>query len=119
MNKNEVKEKLKSFSCNSQDDGIMFFIPSNKIYEEKNLYCSIHFGSGCNIEDPTKHDGVININLYTFDGMIFDELDGGELDYLEETDNYGDDIRNAVADTLEFMFNEIPEFVPLHVFDVL
>ena len=37
--------------------------------------------------------------------------------YLEEIEKYGNDIRNAVAYALEFMFDEIPEFIPLHTFE--
>lgn len=117
MDKKNVIKKLEKFYCEDAYTGIMLLITENTRYDENNLYCAISFGSGCNIADKSKHDGTINIDIFNYDGSTFDEYDGGELDYLEEIEKYGDDIRNAVADALEFMFDEIPEFIPLHTFE--
>lgn len=112
LSREEVKNKLKKFKTPGNDDenGVLLFI------SDRELFISIAFSEQMDICDE-ECDACININTYYFDDDVFFEYDGGEMEYNTENEKYGNDITNAVYDSLMFMFDSVPDFIPIMNFE--
>ena len=113
MTRENIKDKLKGFETDfsSAEEGILLYIP------ELNQFCAISFGDGTNSDSLEEGcDDYIYIACYEYVCGDFEEFDGGQLDYNTEEENYNGDITNAVYDALNFMYDDVPDFIPLHTF---
>lgn len=107
----QVLEKLKPFA-NNELDGIMLYLP---FYD---TYFSVAFGNGTNIDVLEEGcNDYLYIVLYEYNGVDFEETDGGQLDFNTEEEQYDEDITKAVYDALRFFYDETLDFIPLHLFD--
>lgn len=114
MKKEKTKELLKEFSGTDMS-GILLYVP---IFQE---FISISFGSGNNLsieDEEAGCDSYISYMLHRYSDPEFENnVDGGMLPFNSEEKGYGTDITNAVYDTLCFIYIDIPEFIPLKLFN--
>ena len=116
FSRKKAKEALKAFS-GKKKDGIMVFFPTIE------KYLSVAFGDGTNDDTLEKGSvGYLYLNSYTYDGICYNEDDGGILEFnAEKAAEYDGDVCNAVFDAAEFLFGSgtsdvIPSFVPIQIF---
>lgn len=113
MTKEGVITKLKKFLGRGKN-GIMLWIP------EKEEIFMVMIGTGDNLLPEDRQDGFdayLYIKVYLYDDPDFEEIDGGDLMYVSEKEKYDTDICFAVYDALEFHYTEVPDFIPLQVFN--
>lgn len=111
----EKKDVLKEFR-NSEKNGILLYLP------EIEKFFSVCIGTGNNLDHEDRqagYDSYLEINEYEYDGngLTFDVVDGGMFLYKTTEENYDDDICDAVEDALQYHYNNVPEFVPIQLFN--
>lgn len=96
--------------------GIIF-----RITTEPNRFLKIEFASSVDLEDEEAgHDDAINIDILKVDNHgDFVEVDGGQMIINREESGYEGDIRNAVADCYQFMFDKKPNAGDLEPLTIL
>ena len=114
LTREEVLDKLKDFMDQGNDyNGIMLFIP-----EEKQLLC-VSIGTGDNLLKEDKqngYDSYLYLTQFEYDGVDMEEIDGGDMMYRSEEETYDKDICTAVYDALKFIYDYVPNFIPLQLY---
>lgn len=88
------------------EKGVLMLLPKEKVLVRAT------FGSGCNLDSSDYEDGDIDdyINISVVDGNDpgLAELDGGQLDFASQKEDYREDLKHFCEAVLEFMdFNDV------------
>lgn len=117
-----MKRNFKHFNVPEDNyGGLLLWIPK---YKE---FLSMHFGDGTNADEL--EEGCEDYIYYTqfdisddadidYDELIdLEETDGGQMD-IPSADVYDCNIRNAIADMLQFIYGKYVEVVPIQFYSV-
>lgn len=101
--------------------GLLLWIPK---YKE---FLSMHFGDGTNADELeegcedyiyyTQFDISDDADIDYDESIDLEETDGGQMD-IPSADVYDCNIRNAIADMLQFIYGKYVEVVPIQFYSV-
>ena len=114
LRKDCLKKLEKFIGQGDEYNGIMLWLP------ETSEIFHVMFGDGDVLTEEDYEndlDSYLCINVYKYNDSEFEEVNGGDLMYSSLTENYDDDICNAVYDALDFIYDRCPEFIPLTLFN--
>lgn len=116
FSKKQCRQALEQFA-GKKNDGVLIFFPSI------GKFLSVAFGDGSNADVLEEGStGYLYLNSYIYDGIAYQDDDGGILEFDEEKSReYGSEIVNAVFDAANYLFGTgtadmIPAFVPIQAF---
>lgn len=113
LTRKNCEKKLKSFA-GSDRMGILLFIPSE---DNAGHLFAVSFGEDCDCLE-SGCDDYLYYTIYTFeDSEYLIEEDGGQMDFNSEREAYNNDITKTVYDILKFAYGNVPDFIPLQLYN--